>query len=128
MEKKDRIQMDKQWAKYGYKGKTAPKDFQTDGGMYEAATRIHEDLLNLEQPTCKTCNRCWPGLPMHTRHKCSDCAKDKSDSRRFSRENVIDPSPMPEGLPLDVSPVEEMLFARGIGFVSMYRLLYGATD
>jgi hypothetical protein len=106
MEKKYRIQMDRQWAKYGYQGKTALKVVQTDGGMYEAAKRIHEDLLNLEQPTCNTCNRCWPGLPIHTRHTCSDCAKDKSDPKRFSRENVMDPGPMPEGVPLDVSPVD----------------------
>jgi hypothetical protein len=127
MEKKDRIQMDRKWDKYGYQEKTAPKVVQTDGGMYEAAKRNNEDLLNLEQPTCTTCNRCWPGLPMHTRHTCSDCAKDKSDPKRFSRENVMDPGPMPEGLPLDVSPVEEMLFARGVGFVSMCRLPHGAT-
>ena len=72
---------------------------------------------------CQFCHEAWP---LHIKSKkekhpyiCTRCLRDKNDTKKFSSENSLIPSPVPEELQ-NLTQIEEMLIARVFPVISVY--------
>ena len=69
---------------------------------------------------CTVCQEAWP-LKSKPRspYVCSGCSRDKKSPKKFSSENSMIPSPVPNELK-DLTQVEEMLIARALPIMRVY--------
>ena len=82
--------------------------------------RQDQQLLHHEQ--CAICKEVWPSTDKFTSANfgCFRCKRNKLVHKKFSAENDMDPGPVPPCLQ-GLSQVEEMLIARALPIMSVYR-------
>ena len=71
---------------------------------------------------CQICLEAWPlnvGSKVPEHFKCSRCKTDKELPNKFSKENFMTPSPLPDVL-CGLTQVEEMLIARAVPIMHIY--------
>ena len=71
---------------------------------------------------CQICLEAWPlnvGSKVPEHFKCSRCKNDKELPNKFSKENLMTPSPLPDVL-CGLTQVEEMLIARAVPIMHIY--------
>lgn len=82
---------------------------------------FHQKQQKLQHQLCRTCHEIWPTpTKPNGDFTCTRCKRDKGQPKCFSRENEIDPGPVPECL-RNLSQIEEMLIARACPIMCVYR-------
>jgi hypothetical protein len=86
---------------------------------------IHEQMwakANIKKFQFSICHEAWPlkSKPRScTGYVCSQCSRDKKSPKKFSFENSMIPSSVPQQLK-DLTQVEEMLIARALPIMRVY--------
>ena len=100
-------------------------DSTQNGGIEEqfwAEANINKFHKSVQYPVsqCTVCQEAWP-LKSKPRspYVCSRCSRDKKSPKKFSSENSMIPSPVPNELK-DLTQVEEMLIARALPIMRVY--------
>lgn len=78
--------------------------------------KFHCKLNNLSILQCRVCKEAWCHI---VNNLCGRCKRDKIKPRKFSAENDMIPSKVPDQL-LDLSQAEEMLIARAFPVMNIY--------
>ena len=82
----------------------------------EMIKNFYKDMDKLELHQCQVCKEVWCKIYNST---CNRCKRDKSFPKKFSIENEMVPSPVPEALK-NLTQVEEMLIARALPIMNVY--------
>ena len=100
-------------------------DITQNGGIEQqcwAKANINKFYKSV-QYTISQCIVCQEAWPLKSRPKapyvCSRCVKDKKSPRKFSLENSMIPSSVPQELQ-DLTQIEEMLIARALPIMRIY--------
>lgn len=78
--------------------------------------KFHKKMNNLQLNQCKICYEVWCGI---TGNICGRCKRDKIEPRKFSSENNMVPSCVPQEL-YGLTQIEEMLIARAFPVMNVY--------
>ena len=70
---------------------------------------------------CSTCQEAWPlkSKPIKSPYVCSRCSRDKKSPKKFSFQNSMIPSSVPNVLQ-NLTQIEEMLIARALPIMRVY--------
>ena len=100
-------------------------DHPENGGIEEQSwakanlNKFHKSVKYVVSQ-CTVCFEAWPlkSKPKAT-YVCSRCSRDKISPKKFSVENSLIPSPVPNELK-DLTQIEEMLIARALPIMRVY--------
>ena len=82
----------------------------------EMINNFHEKLEKIKINQCSVCKQAWFNIKGDT---CQRCKTDKGNPQKFSLENEMIPSPIPEELKY-LTQIEEMLIARVFPLINVY--------
>ncbi len=85
---------------------------------------FHAKLGECEFTECGTCNESFPSITLSRSEECVRCSRDKRQPKLYSRENSMDPGPVPVKLQ-GLTQVEEMLISAVMPMMMLYRLPHG---
>src|SRR5256884_1223886 len=80
---------------------------------------------NIRYNTCPICNERIPSMTL-VNGSCRRCNTEKSNLKKFSSENNMDPGVVPDELK-GLTEIEEMLIAQVFTVMTVYRLRGGQT-
>ncbi len=91
----------------------------------KAIGSFHSKIAGCQFSNCDSCGESFPNLNVSsTSGQCTRCSRDKRQPKLYSRENGMEPGPVPVELQ-GLMQVEEMLISRVMPMMTLYRLPHG---
>ena len=78
--------------------------------------KIHDKMTKLQISQCFICNEAWPNI---SGNLCTICKRDKIQPTKFSAQNNMIPSAVPEDLTV-LTQIEEMLISTAFPLMNVY--------
>jgi len=66
--------------------------------IIQKMTTFHNDIASLQTPKYVICQECFPSLKIDETGHCVCCHSDKKKIRNYSRDENMDPGPLPSAL------------------------------